>query len=365
MQVGNLMFFQNHPWLPMTDAEVYVNELQVADMTEALGFDSIWCTEHHFTDYLLSPNIIEFLAYMAGRTTRLKLGTAAVILPWHKDPLRVATDFALLDNLSGGRALAGFGRGLAQIEYDGFGIPMEESRGRMNEAAHMILQGLNTGFMEGNGQYFKQERREIRPRPIRSFEDRTYVVSMSPDTVPHAAKIGGALMTFAIGPWEKRKPDIDAWRELYEKEWNRPAPPSVANVIAYCDTDASRAHDVAHKHMAEYWNTATAHYEMKGDHFAGKGGQYDHYAKSAAAMRHIGDEGMGKMFTNCQVYGTPDQILQQIKGIEDLVGDIDVNVTFSYAGLPYDQAKQSMKLFGEQVLPVLKNGWAERKAAAG
>ena len=66
-------------------------------------------------------------------------------------------------------------------------------------------------------------------------------------------------MTFAIGPWEKRKPDIDAWRELYEKEWNRKAPPSVANVIAYCDTDASRAHDVAHKHMAEYWNTATAH----------------------------------------------------------------------------------------------------------
>ena len=114
--------------------------------------------------------------------------------------------------------------------------------------------------------------------------------------------------------------------------------------------------------MAEYWNTATAHYEMKGDHFAGKGGQYDHYAKSAAAMRHIGDEGMGKMFTDCQVYGTPDQILQQIRAIEDLVGDIDVNVTFSYAGLPYDQAKRSMKLFGEQVLPVLKNGWAERKA---
>jgi len=133
-------------------------------------------------------------------------------------------------------------------------------------------------------------------------------------------------------------------------------------VIAYCDTDASKAHDIAHKYMAGYFITAMNHYEMKGEHFAGKGGgKYDHYANSAAAMRAIGDEGMGKMFTNCQVFGTPDQILQQIKGIEDLVGDIDLNVTFSYSGLPYDQAKKSMQLFGEQVLPVLKNGWVEAK----
>ncbi len=363
MQVGNLMFFQNHPNLPMTDGEVYINELQVADMTEPLGFDSIWCTEHHFTDYLLSPNIIEFLAYMAGRTKNLKLGTAAVILPWHKDPLRVASDFALLDNLSGGRALAGFGRGLARIEYDGFGIPMEESRDRMNQAAKLITDALDTGFMESTSGHFIQERREIRPRPLRSFRDRTYVVSMSPDTVPHAAKIGGALMTFAIGPWTKRKPDIDAWKELFEKEWNRPAPPSVANVVCYCDDDPVRARDMAHKYMGAYWTTATNHYEMTGDHFAGKGGgQYDHYAKSAEAMRHVGDEGMAKMFTDCQVYGTPDNILQMIKGIEDLVGDIDLNVTFSYAGMPYDDAKKSMQLFAEKVLPRLKSDWSERKA---
>lgn len=364
MRVGNLVFFQNHPNLPMTDEEVYFNELQVADMTEPLGFDSIWCTEHHFTDYLLSPNIIEFLAYMAGRTKKLKLGTAAVILPWHKDPLRVATDFAMLDNLSGGRALAGFGRGLAQIEYDGFGIAMEESRDRMNEAAHMITEALETGFIEGDGKFFKQARREIRPRPLRSFRDRTYVVSMSPDTIPHAAKIGGALMTFAIGPWEKRKPDVDKWKESFESEWKRPAPPSVANVICICDEDPSRAREMAHKYMGDYFVTAMNHYEMKGDHFASKGaGKYDFYARSASIMRSVGDEGMRKMFTECQIYGTPAQMLAQIKGIEDLVGSIDLNVTFSFAGMPYDYAKRSMRLFADKVLPVLHEGWGLARAS--
>ncbi|MBQ0719345.1 MAG: LLM class flavin-dependent oxidoreductase [Gammaproteobacteria bacterium] len=363
MEVGHLMFFQCHPDLKMTDAEIYLNELAVADMTEPLGFDSIWCTEHHFTDYVLSPNIIEFLSYMAGRTTTLKLGTAAVILPWHKDPLRVATDFAMLDNLSGGRAMAGFGRGLAQVEYDGFGISMDESRDRMNQSAMLITEALDTGFMESSSGHFIQERREIRPRPLRTFRDRTFVVSMSPDTVPHAAKIGGALMTFAIGPWEKRKPDIDLWREKFEEEWKRPAPNSVANVICYVDEDAGKAKEMAHKYMGRYWISAMNHYEMKGDHFSGKGGgEYDHYAKSAEALKHIGDEGMAKMFTDCQIYGTPEQVLEMVKGIEDLVGNIDVNVTFSYSGMPYDMAKKNIQLFGEKVLPVLKNDWAGVKA---
>ena len=81
MKVGQLMLFQNHPNLPQSDYEMYQNELDIALMSEPLGLDSVWAVEHHFTDYTLCPNIPEFLAFVAGQTKTIKLGTAAIILP--------------------------------------------------------------------------------------------------------------------------------------------------------------------------------------------------------------------------------------------------------------------------------------------
>ena len=84
----------------MSDFEVYQNELRLADMVEPLGFDSIWAVEHHFTDYTMCPDVLQFLSYMAGRTQTVQLGSMVVVLPWH-NPLRVAEQFSVLDHLSG------------------------------------------------------------------------------------------------------------------------------------------------------------------------------------------------------------------------------------------------------------------------
>ena len=128
MKVGQLMLFQNHPNLPQSDFDMYQNELDIALMSEPLGLDSIWAVEHHFTDYTLCPNIPQFLAFMAGQTKRIKLGTAAIILPWHKDPIRVATDIAMLDNLSKGRVLLGMGRGLERLAQRADGVTRRLAR---------------------------------------------------------------------------------------------------------------------------------------------------------------------------------------------------------------------------------------------
>jgi len=65
---------------------------------------------------------------------------------------------------------------------------MDESRERFDEAAPMILEALRTGFIEGNGKYYKQPRTAIRPKPERSFEGRTYAVASSEDSVEAAAR---------------------------------------------------------------------------------------------------------------------------------------------------------------------------------
>ena len=140
------MLFQNPGNL--SDAEVYAAELKLARLAEPAGVDSIWCVEHHFTDYTMCPDVTQFLSYLAGCTSRIKLGTGAVILPWH-DPLRVAEEIALLDYYSEGRTILGMGRGLARIEYEGFREDMNQSRTKFNEAAQMIVAALETGSLLG------------------------------------------------------------------------------------------------------------------------------------------------------------------------------------------------------------------------
>ena len=124
-----------------TDAAVVAEHLALGDLAEPLGFDSLWALEHHFTGYAMSPAPIQTLSYFAGRTKRLTLGTAVVVLPWH-DPIRVAEQIALLDIMCGGRCIFGFGRGAASAEYEGFGIPMGEARPRFAEAAEIVVKAL-------------------------------------------------------------------------------------------------------------------------------------------------------------------------------------------------------------------------------
>ena len=99
MHVGAAIILQN-PRNAQADGEVYERELALADLVEPLGFESIWSVEHHFTDYAMCPDVLQFLTYMAGRTRTIQLGSMVVVLPWH-DPIRVAEQVSVLDHLSG------------------------------------------------------------------------------------------------------------------------------------------------------------------------------------------------------------------------------------------------------------------------
>src|SRR5713101_9016209 len=167
MHVGMSVIFQN-PGRQRRDGDVYRDDLYLARLAEPLGFESIWGVEHHFTDYTMCPDVLQFLTYMAGRTRQARLGSMVVVLPWH-DPMRVAEEVSLLDNISDGRLILGLGRGAGKVEFDGFRMPMDESRERFVESAELLLRGLESGYCEYNGRFVRQPRADIRPRPFRSF----------------------------------------------------------------------------------------------------------------------------------------------------------------------------------------------------
>ena len=134
MDVGVQTLFSSYGWDGITDAQVYDEDTALALLAEQLGFDVVWAVEHHFYDYSFCPDNTQWLAYVAGRTQRIDVGTAAIIVPWN-DPLRVAEKVALLDQVSGA-ACASASAGAVAAEYSHFpSIAMDSSRDRFDEAS--------------------------------------------------------------------------------------------------------------------------------------------------------------------------------------------------------------------------------------
>ncbi|MBI2963109.1 MAG: LLM class flavin-dependent oxidoreductase [Deltaproteobacteria bacterium] len=355
MRVGYQLLFQNgHQGMP--DDEMVRRELRLAELAEPLGFDTIWCVEHHFDDYSMCPDNTQLLSYLAGRTQRIHLGTAAVILPWN-DPLRVAEKIVLLDTLCDGRLVFGIGRGLARMEYAGFRVDMNEARGRFNEAAKMIFEAIESGVIEGRGPFYPQPPTEIRPRPSRSFRGRTYAVAMSPESAPITAELGARMMFFVQYPIAQHLPGIQSYREHFAKAHGIPAPPVLTTDFVLCDRDGARAEAMARRYVAGYFLSVMRHYEFLGEHFA-KAKGYEAYAQAAELLRQAGQEAATDAFVEAQSWGTPRQILDKLERRRETIGDFELNAITSFAGLPFADAEASLRLFAREVLPEIR-AWNE------
>jgi alkanesulfonate monooxygenase SsuD/methylene tetrahydromethanopterin reductase-like flavin-dependent oxidoreductase (luciferase family) len=165
-----------------------------------------------------------------------------VILPWN-DPLRLAEKASVLDAVSEGRFVLGLGRGLARMEYEAFGIDMNEARDRFDESARMIVNALETGVIEGTGPYYPQKRTEIRPRPLYSFKDKLYSVAMSPDSITAAAHLGARMMFFIQFALERHLPLVESYRQQYLQRHGTSAPPPHAIDFVVCDRGAKQGKD--------------------------------------------------------------------------------------------------------------------------
>lgn len=362
MQVGYMMMFPNlHE--NMSDAEMIRNELRVAEQAESAGYDVIWCPEHHFEEYSMSVDNLQILTWLAARTDKIKLGSAAIILPWWTQPIRLAEKISTMDALTEGRYLIGFGRGLARKEYEAFGISMEETRTRFDESARMILKALETGFIEGEGPHFPQKRTEIRPRPSQGLKDRLYAVAMSPDSARAIGSLDTRMMTFVQFSMDKHLPNIEIFRNEFRKNFNREAPPPLLIDFSYCDIDSGRAEEVANTRLAANYVSILKHYEFMADYHKELRG-YEAYGDSAKFLNSLGLDGAVRDYVSHQAWGTPQQILDKLWARRAVIGEYEWNSIVSFAGMPYDQVERSMRLIGEKVLPEVKSwGSRDREAA--
>ena len=351
MHVGSSIFFQNFQH-KRTDLEVYQNELKLADLAEPLGFDSIWGVEHHFTDYTMCPDVLQFLSYMAGRTERVQLGSMVVVLPWH-DPMRIAEQFSVLDHLSGGRAIIGVGRGLGRVEFEGFRLDMSESRTRFAESAKMLVDALENGVAEFDGELIKQPKVDIRPKPYKSFQGRTYAAAVSPESSLALAQLGLGILIIPQKPWSEVENELKAYREIFQEVNGTPAPPPIVVGFTFCHEDEDRAKEMASEYVGNYWDSIMDHYEFRSDHLKETKG-YEYYGKFTEKIEQYGTQDVKEFFLDLQVWGTPDQCYDKIMSTRGRVGSDSFLAAFSFGAMPYDEVEKSMRLFAKEVLPRLK-----------
>lgn len=358
MKVGVMFTMINTAGDSRKDESIYRDELAVAELVEPMGFDMILTVEHHFTGYAICPNTCQLLSYFAGRTKRIELVSALIILPWH-DPIRVAEEIAVLDVLSGGRTIFGFGRGSAPVEYQGMRIPMEESRERFKEAAEIVIKGLSCDRFSYQGRIFNVPETSIRPRPISHPERRLYGAAVSPDSAEIMAKLGLGVMVIAQKDWDMTKSDVDNYRH-YAAEAGFKIRPSFCVPGPVCIAeDSQEAWDLAYTYAAAGLKEITRHYGHAEGSLQGVK-SYEFHNRIARTFKKVSNESEAQkkaldFFLDRWIVGNPKEALEKLEYVQSRVEADRFAFDFSFAGVPLGRVQRSMQLFAEKVLPVLKN----------
>lgn len=352
MQVGIHLGFQNLHGLP--DYEFFRRETQLAVEAEAMGFDFAAAVEHHFTDYAACPDPLQLLTWVAAKTKTIKLMPAAVILPWN-DPLRVVEKTAMLDALCEGRLILGMGRGAARREFNGFRKDIADSRELFDEAALIIMDGLETGTVKANTKHFQQPEVEVRPRPENWSRERMLMVSMSPSSAEVAAEYGLKALRFSQGDWSHSMKEIIAYRNAFETKHKRSAPPFVISDFVVCVDTEQQVAEYTDEYFAKQFYQVANHYEWGGEHFKNMPSYATYVALGDAMNAAGGPEKAYKDYIGGNLIGTPEQLVEKHKMRKETVGEYEIIANFSYGGMSYDRVYDQMKRFADKVMPHLKS----------
>ena len=188
-----------HSASPEEDFAGIEQQLEQACAAEALGFDAVWLTEHNFTGESVYCDPIPFAAALAMRTTRVRIGFAVIQMTL-REPIRLATQLAVVDNLSRGRLDVGVGRGTIYNEYEyvGFGLRSDDARDRMAEGLDLLKQAWAMQPIDHHGRYFQVKLPELRPKPFQRPHPPLWHSVVAPASFAACGRAAVPIMTVRI-----------------------------------------------------------------------------------------------------------------------------------------------------------------------
>ncbi|MCH8813570.1 MAG: LLM class flavin-dependent oxidoreductase [Chloroflexi bacterium] len=348
MKVG---VFQLIPGSPERDhSQLYREAIEQVEYAERLGFDSVWLGEHHFTNYGICPSILTFASYIAARTERIRIGLAVAVLPFYQ-PLRLAEEAAMVDVLSGGRLDFGVGRGYQRVEFDGFGVSLEESRGRFKETLEILQLAWSDGPFSYDGEFYKIDSVDVLPKPIQKPGPPIYAAAVSPETAEAMAEKGYPIMVgltdteSAIATAHTRY--RDKRREVYPGGLDLELP--VLRMI-YLSQDGKSIRAEAEPGFKNYLSSLITEGSPGGKtgEFSQSYGFYEKHFPRLEGLTY--ETAVERML----LFGEPAEIRERINGLERDIGLNSLICWFSFGLLPHEKVMRSMELMAEHVLPHLK-----------
>jgi len=337
----------------VSDAENMDNTLYMGDLVEPLGFDSIWATEHYGSAYSMQPNPLQYLAFWAGRTNRVDMGTAVIVAPWW-NPVRLAHEISMLDILLRGRRLhLGIGRGIAPHEYASLGYPLEQSHKYFYDVINAIKAADGAERFEFHGEVYDIPPTTIRPQ-ARHKGDLTKDIKVAFTTkasAQMAAENGLGQMFVSGADLNEMTTQVQMFNTI-RSELGLPPDQPTTLLWMYCAETEEEAEE-GWEYFYDQLTAAQHHYfEWNNPGFDGIHG-YEEYLERQTADIGTADAGFVARRGTMPI-GTPDQIIEKIKRLQETISLEKIVVHVFYGGMPRDKAEKSLRLFAERVLPAVQ-----------
>ena len=335
------------------DYECMEDTLYMGELVEPLGFDSIWATEHYGSAYSMQPNPLQWLAYWAGRTQRVDVGTAVLVAPWW-NPIRLAAQLSMLDVLLRGRRMhLGFGRGVAPHEYASLNLPQEESHKYFYDVINAIRAADGSQNFTYDGEIFKIPPSTIRPQG-RNFGNLTKNMKAAFSTNASArlaAQNGMGQMFTTDANLEEMTKKVREFNEI-RAELGLPPDQPTTLLWMYCAETAEEAADGAKYYVAQSTSARHHYYDWKNSGFNGVKGM-EEYVNRSVATDAGRLEGIQSRLA-VQPIGTPAQIIEKIRMLQQTISLEKIVLHVFYGGMPRDVAEKSLRLFAKEVLPAIQ-----------
>jgi alkanesulfonate monooxygenase SsuD/methylene tetrahydromethanopterin reductase-like flavin-dependent oxidoreductase (luciferase family) len=255
---------------------------------EALGYESTFLVEHHFTGWNQVSATLTLLTWLAGRTSTLRLGTAVLVLPWH-NPVVLAEQAATLDLLSGGRLDFGVGKGYRHTEFTGFQIPPDEAEARFDEALEVITKAwtLSDRFSH-HGRFWHFEDIVVEPPTQQQPHPPFWMAAGSPVSVRKVAERGYNLILDQFASAQEHGERVALYRAETAAHGRRFDPMSVTVArdmfVAYNQAEKDAAIERNNRARQQIIKVARAPGQERGSHILA----YTHYDPRANANTLIG-----------------------------------------------------------------------------
>ena len=318
----------HHPALGRGVGRFYRELLGHAELAEALGYDAYWIAEHHFHEYGVVPNPAAFLTAIAGHTERLRVGPAVSVLPF-RDPVQVAEDYAMLDQLSGGRLNMGVGSGYLPHEFAGFGVSGQTKRQRFDEALALIRQLWRGEKVSFAGEHYRVNDVALNVLPVQRPEPPLTVAALRPEACYHIGRQGLNMMTIPYAAVESMAGIGDMvadFRRGWQETQDTPPPEPLCALHAHVAGSDEAARANAEDAFNRYTRTRL-------------------YAKSKKDYDDILAAELG-------LFGSVETVVAQLARLHAM-GARQVMLLQDFGALAAEHVRDSMRRFAGEVAPRL------------